>query len=52
MKISVEIEIPNAKEYCVSDKFKFTEFIAKTLTRKWFGCGCFSCKIINLKKDI
>ena len=49
MKILVEIEIPVAKTYCVKDEFKFTEFIANKLTRKWFGCGCFTCKIISKK---
>ena len=52
MKVIVEIEIPIAKIYCVDNEneFEFTEFIANKLTRKWFGCGCFTCKIISKTK--
>ena len=44
-KVLIEIEIPKGKESCLKDEFKFTEFLAKKLTRKWFGCGCFAVAI-------
>jgi len=57
MKVIVEITIPFSKEYCVTDDdgkqegFNFSEFIAKTLTKKWFGCGPFRCDVKKIIKQ-
>jgi len=47
-KIIIEIKIPEGSTQCGGiDDFKLTEFISKTLTKKWFGNGVWGVKIIS-----
>ena len=59
MKVLVEIDIPEMHEHILKDKGKniiskgldFINFIEKTLTKKWFGCGVYHTRYITPPKN-
>ena len=46
-KFLAEIGVPYNYEKVVEDKFGFTEFLSKTLTKKWFGNGVWGVTIVK-----
>jgi hypothetical protein len=46
-KFIAEINVPYNYERVVQDEFEFTEFLSKTLTKKWFGNGVWKVKIVK-----
>jgi hypothetical protein len=46
-KFIAEIGVPYNYERVVQDEFEFTEFLSKTLTKKWFGNGVWKVKIVK-----
>jgi hypothetical protein len=46
-KFLAEIKVPYNYESVVKDEFEFTEFLSKTLTKKWFGNGVWGVKMVK-----
>jgi hypothetical protein len=46
-KFLAEIKVPYNYESVVKDEFEFTEFLSKTLTKKWFGNGAWVVQIVK-----
>jgi hypothetical protein len=46
-KFLAEIGVPYNYEKVVEDKFGFTEFLSKTLTKKWFGNGVWRVTMVK-----
>jgi len=46
-KFLAEIKVPYNFEDVVENEFEFTEFLSKSLTKKWFGNGIWGVKIIK-----
>lgn len=46
-KVLVKIRVPYNFEKVVKEEFDFTEYLSKTLTKKWFGNGVFGVKIVK-----
>jgi gas vesicle protein len=46
-KFLAEIKVPYNFEDVVENKFEFTEFLSKVLTKKWFGNGIWGVKIVK-----
>lgn len=46
-KVLLKIRVPYNFEKIVKEEFDFTEYLSKTLTKKWFGNGVFGVKIVN-----
>jgi hypothetical protein len=48
--ITLEISVPYNFKKVVKDEYNFTEFLSKTLTKKWFGNGVWEVKVIKKEK--
>jgi hypothetical protein len=46
-KFLAEIKVPYNYEDVVKDEFEFTEFLSKSLTKKWFGNGVWGVTIVK-----
>lgn len=46
-KFLAEIKVPYNYEKVVEDKFEFTEYLSKILTKKWFGNGVWRVKMVK-----